>query len=230
MSTTKTVSDIRNDLVNLYHEGKFVTDKTVVKTVEIVGASFIADMAGIIRSPNWDYVEREIEWYKSQSLYVADIPGKTPPIWNAVASEHGRINSNYGHLLHSWDNGSQFSEVCAELSRNRDSRRAVAIYQRPSMHNDYCIDGMSDFICTNAVQYVIRDGKLSCIVQMRSNDAVFGYCNDRAWQLYALKQVGSTLLHTYGIEDLEFGEIYWQVGSLHVYERHFDLLKNAKVS
>ena len=229
MSTTKTVSDIRNDLVNLYHEGKFVTDKTGVKTVEIVGASFIADKPGIIREPNLDYVEREIEWYNSMSLYVADIPGKTPPIWNAVASEHGRINSNYGYLLYNRDNGSQMSELCAELSRNEFSRRAIAIYQRPSMHNDYAIDGMSDFICTNAVQYIIRDGKVDCIVQMRSNDAVFGYCNDRAWQQVALKHVVTSLKDVYN-KEYGVGQIYWQVGSLHVYERHFDLLKNAEVS
>jgi len=226
MENIKKVQHIRQDLIELFEQGKFVTDKTGVKTVELIGASFIADEPGIIREPNPDYVSREIEWYNSMSLYVADIPGKTPPIWNAVASEHGRINSNYGYLLYSPDNGSQMSEVCAELSRNEFSRRAVAIYQRPTMHNDYAIDGMSDFICTNAVQYVIRDGKVDCIVQMRSNDAVFGYCNDRAWQEYALKHVVETL-HTVYSKKYEVGDIHWQCGSLHVYERHFDLLTNG---
>lgn len=226
MENIKKVQHIRQDLIDQFEQGKFVTDKTGVKTVELIGASFIADEPGIIREPNSDYVSREIEWYNSMSLYVADIPGKTPPIWNAVASDHGRINSNYGYLLYSPDNGSQMSEVCAELFRNEFSRRAVAIYQRPTMHNDYAIDGMSDFICTNAVQYVIRDGKVNCIVQMRSNDAVFGYCNDRAWQEYALKHVVKTL-HTVYSKKYEVGDIHWQVGSLHVYERHFDLLTNG---
>ena len=42
--------------------------------------------------------------------------------------------------------------------------------------------GMSDFICTNAVSYMIRDDELISVVQMRSNDVVYGYKNDYAWQ------------------------------------------------
>ena len=202
----------------------FVIDKSGVKTIEILNAAFEADEDHIVRPPNTEYIKREIEWYESQSLYVKDIPGETPAIWKAVADKNGKINSNYGYLIYSEENYSQYLSVLAELSENPDSRRANMIYTRPSIWQDYKIDGMSDFICTNNVQYFIRDGKLITSVYMRSNDAVFGYNNDLAWQKYVRDCL---------INDLETdtykrylpGPIYWNVGSLHVYERHFKFLE-----
>jgi thymidylate synthase len=52
---------------------------------------------------------------------------------------------------------------------------------------------------------------------MRSNDAIFGYKNDKAWQQHVLDKMANQL-------DIESGEIIWQVGSLHIYERHFGLI------
>jgi thymidylate synthase len=57
------------------------------------------------------------------------------------------------------------------------------------MWYDYNRDGMSDFMCTNAVTYIIRDHLVHANVQMRSNDCIFGYRNDRAWQLHVLKML-----------------------------------------
>jgi thymidylate synthase len=93
------------------------------------------------------------------------------------------------------------------------------IYTRPWMHEDYNKDGMSDFICTNTVQYLIRDGKVHALVYMRSNDAVFGYKNDYAWQLYVLYSVAAEV-------GMPVGDIYWNVASLHIYERHFKLVED----
>ena len=202
----------------------FVVDKTGVKTIEILNAAFEADEDFIVRPPNTEYITRELEWYESQSLDVNDIPGNTPAIWKAVSDKNDKINSNYGYLVHSEENYSQYLSVLAELSDNPESRRANMIYTRPSIQMDAFSNGMSDFICTNNVQYFIRDGKLITSVYMRSNDAVFGYNNDFAWQ----KHVRDSL-----IDDLETdtykrylpGPIYWNVGSLHVYERHFKFVE-----
>ena len=216
-----TVEDIRWKLANKHNDLDYVTDKTGCKTIELINASFVADKDYIFREPNQDYIERELEWYKSQSLMVQDIPGETPKIWKEVASNLGVINSNYGYIIWSNDNWSQYDNVLIELGENPDSRRANMIYTRPSIWQDYYTDGMNDFICTNNVQYFIRDNKLITSVYMRSNDAVFGYNNDLAWQ----KHVRDKLL-----DDLETdteirydaGPIYWNVGSFHVYERHFE--------
>lgn len=212
------VNHVRRMLANKLKNEYFVTDKTGVKTVEILNASFIADEPAIFGTVNHDYVERELVWYKSMSLNVNDIPGGPPAIWKMVASTEGLINSNYGWCIYSEDNGYQYANVVNQLKANPDSRRATMIYNRPSMHVDYNKDGMSDFMCTNSVQYLVRNGKVNALVYMRSNDAVFGYKNDYAWQKYVLESVCNEL-------NLPIGDIYWNVASLHVYERHFNLIE-----
>jgi thymidylate synthase len=187
-------------------------------TIEIVGASFIAQDEALFGKVDWDYVHREEQWYDSQSLKVDDIPGGAPSVWKAIASKtDGTINSNYGWTVYSSENGSQFGKVVSELKKNLESRRAVIIYTRPSMWEDYNHDGRSDFMCTNVVQYLVRDGSVHAYVSMRSNDAVLGFKNDRAWQETVLRRVAGSL-------ELPTGNLYWSAGSLHVYSRHFYLV------
>ena len=218
-----TIQQIRNYFVEQYSSQKFVVDKTGVSTLELVGASFCANEGSIFGDVNDDYIERELEWYLSQSLYVKDIPGKVPKIWQDVSSRDGKINSNYGYLVFNSENYAQYENVLMELSRSPNSRRAVMIYTRPSMHSNWCVDGMSDFVCTNAVQYMIRDGELQVVVQMRSNDVVFGYKNDYAWQKYVLNKLRSHI-RAMG-KAVDEGDITWQVQNLHVYSKHFKLVK-----
>ena len=213
------VEHIRDHFIEELKCGRFVIDKTGVKTIEMIGACFEADEPSIFGDVNEEYIQRELDWYKSMSLYVDDIPGITPAIWKQVASTEGKINSNYGWAIYSEDNGLQYLNVLDELTANPNSRRAVMIYTRPTMWSDYNHNGMSDFMCTNAVQYMIRDGQLVAVVQMRSNDVVFGYRNDYAWQKY----VADMLTRDLGL-DVE-PKIIWNVGNLHVYERHFDKVK-----
>ena len=213
------VEDIRNHFIDELLESRFVTDKTGVKTIEMIGATFEADEPTIFGEVNDDYVERELAWYKSMSLSVNDIPGKTPAIWQQVADENGYINSNYGWAIWHEDNFSQYANVLKELRTNPNSRRAVMIYTRPTMWYDYNFNGMSDFMCTNAVQYMIRDDQLVAVIQMRSNDVVFGYRNDYAWQFHVANQLSDEL----GLKT--WPKIIWHVGNLHVYERHFDKVK-----
>jgi len=213
----QTVSDIRKKLMIKRIEKDYVIDKTGVKTIELIGESFIADEDWIIRKPNLEYVKRELDWYHSQSLYVNDIPGDTPQIWKQIASDFGQINSNYGHLIWSEENGHQYNHVLHELRNNPDSRRATMIYNRPSMHLDYNREGMNDFVCTYGNQFMIRDDKLVSHYIMRSNDAVFGYCNDVHWAMHVHDMLAYDL-------KIEKGDLIWTASSFHIYERHFKFL------
>ena len=216
------VRDVRDYFVGAKSfDYAMTTDKTGVKCIEMIGASFEADEPAIFGKPNTEYIEKEIDWYESQSLNINDIYGsdKSPPeAWQYAASPKGIINSNYGYLIYSEKNGYQYDNVLAELKANPNSRRATMIYNRPEIWSEYNIDGMSDYICTNSVAYYIRNDKLNCCVQMRSNDVVYGYKNDYAWQQYVLQDLAFDL-------NLEPGKMIWQVQNLHVYEKHFDLIK-----
>jgi len=221
------VNDIREIFVNALEHEQFSTDKTGCKTIEIIGASFLADEPAIFGKPNQEYIDAEIEWYASKSTNITDIypeGDKEPPqAWQYTANIHGEINSNYGHLIWSKKYHRQYDKVLKELLISPDSRRASMVYQRPSIWLDYKEQGKNDFICTNAVTYYIRDEALHCVVQMRSNDVIFGYRNDFAWQKHVLDMLRDDLYFE-GI-NLKRGDIHWQVQNLHVYERHFHLVK-----
>lgn len=220
------VTDIRIAFADLYTDWvRNGEDPNAM--LQIHGASFDANEPLIFGSINTEYVEREFGWYQSQSLFVKDIPGGPPKIWAQVADRDGRINSNYGYLIYSDDNHNQFVKATNALLTDRNSRQAVMIYTRPSIHDEWNANGMHDFICTNAVQFqVMPDGELTVTVQMRSNDAIFGYRNDYAWQEYVREMVYIRLWSQNTIENLHRGRIIWQVGNLHIYPRHRHLVAN----
>jgi len=214
------VNDIRNYFISELNNEQYVIDKTGQKTIEMIGASFIADEAAIFGVPNEEYIEAEIDWYLSGSTNINDIyVDRDPPkAWEYSANRHGEINSNYGHLIFDDKYFRQYDNVITELLNNKDSRRACMVYNRPSIWVEYDENYKNDFICTNAVTYYIRDGLLHSVVQMRSNDVVFGYKNDYAWQSYVLGALSLDI-------EVPVGNITWQVQNLHVYERHFNLVK-----
>ena len=217
------IHDVRKELVRRYEERLFIKDRTGCDTIELIGLSFLATEPTVFGVVNEAYVDRETEWYMSQSLNVNDFEGDPPSGWAASADREGWINSNYGWVLFSDDNHNQYDRARDELLSNPNSRRAICIYTRPSMWDEYDKNGMNDFICTNTVQYLIREDKLYVVVSMRSNDVVWGYRNDYAWQ----HQIQATMLNdlnAMGMPEVTRGHIVWQPGSFHVYERHFWLV------
>ena len=215
-----TVDDIRQYFIQELRDENFTVDRTNSKTIELIGASFIADEKAIFGEPNVPYIDAELDWYLGCSTNINDIRYKDEPptAWQYAANEYGEINSNYGKLIFDDKYYRQFDNVINELNHEPDSRRAVMIYNRPSIWTEFDENGKNDFICTNAVSYYIRDNHLQSVVQMRSNDVVFGYKNDYAWQRYVMDMVANEV-------DCEVGSLTWQVQNLHVYERHFDLVK-----
>lgn len=225
------VKDIRELFISELKDEAFTIDKTGQKTIEVIGANFLATEPSIFGTPSKEYIDAEIKWYESGSTNINDIHGvdKQPPAaWQYASDPHGNINSNYGHLVFSDKYYSQYERALEELWENPDSRRAQMIYNRPSIWTEFNENGKSDFICTNAQTFYIRDGVLMMVSQMRSNDVVFGYKNDYAWAQHLMDRLVddyNSLAYVHGKDPIEKGMLTWQVMNLHVYERHFDLVK-----
>lgn len=213
------VADVRGIFRDKLRAKDFTTDKSGVKVIELIGIAYEVDEPVIFGKLNEDYAQRELQWYLSQSRNVHDIPGKCPKIWEMVADKDGLINSNYGWCIFSDENNNQYNNVLNELRSNPESRRAQMIYTRPQMWNDYNRNGMSDFMCTTAVEVFIRGSILYYVINQRSCDAVYGFKNDIFWHKWVAKKL---------LNDLQLGnsviKIIHQVGSLHLYERHFSLV------
>lgn len=222
-------SDIAQEFKRLYKEGIF-REGRYGKTVEIQNAHFLADKDWIIRQPNYDYAKREIEWYESKSLYIKDIPGDVPKIWQMCADKDGKINSNYGWCIFSKENGNQFDYCVKRLLDDPHTREACMIYTRPSMQIDCNANGMHDFMCTYATQVFLNEVRddvktyqLDYTVFQRSCDACFGYNNDNLWHRYVMNKLVDEL-NRYN-KNVISGDMIYNCGSIHVYERHFKHLK-----
>ena len=212
----KYVEDIRNEFRRLADNAQDTNG-----TYEIRNALFIVDSPTIFGKRNEEYIEAEIKWYHKQSLNVNDlfdIYGQEVQIWKDVADKHGNINSNYGWCIFSEANGSQYSNVVGKLLQDYKTRQAQMIYSRPTMHRDAVSFNRKDFMCTNYVQYYVKAEYLHATVHMRSNDAIFGFINDYAWQKHVLSLVADAV-------DLKIGPITWFADSLHIYRRHWDLIR-----
>lgn len=216
----KTVAGIRREFVDVYtNYGLDGRDM-----LEIPACQFIADEPAVFGTPNEDWHRRELEWYLSQSLDVNDIPPPIPKIWQSVSGEGGEINSNYGWCIFSLENGSQFRNAISALADDLYSRQAVMIYTRPSMHEDATRCGARDFICTNTVQLLVREGVMDYLVYMRSSDAVFGYKGDWAWHSWVFDKAIKSLSLAIG-KQVAKGKIIWHAGSFHIYPRHIHLVQ-----
>ena len=182
------------------------------------------------RKFNWKYFAGELAWYLKKDRDI-DYINNFSSFWKGITNPGtNEINSNYGHLIFSDKYHNQYGQVLDELIRNPDSRRACMVYNRPSIWMEYNENDKNDFICTNSVTYYIRDNILHAVVQMRSNDVVFGYKNDYAWQFEIMNRLvkdwNDCKFEEYDTGDkISLGSMIWQVQNLHVYERHFHLVK-----
>lgn len=225
--------DIKNLFIEKYKNKDYRKIGNAVQqslTIELQAIQFEVDKPWIIREPNYNYFNRELEWYKSESLNVNDIPGGPPEIWRKCASPSGYINSNYGWMIWSKDNGYQFDSCFKKLLEDPHTREACMIYNRPSMQEEYNKGGMHDFCCTYSVQCFLNEDEqnkthLKYIVYMRSNDAVFGFDNDSLWHQNVQLMLANKLSQKDALnKEIICDNIIWHAGSLHVYERHFKYL------
>lgn len=174
------------------------------------------------------YVKAELDWYKSMDLSIIGHEGiESNPTWQSCCTkdEKKEINSNYGWCVFSEENGSQYDNCLEVLKKDKTTRNAIIMYNRPEIYKDYKRDGMHDMICTFMSHFFIRNNKLYMIHNMRSNDIRYGFiCSDLAWNCFVYQNMYEDLKSTY--PDLEVGTIIWTSDSMHLYSRHFEDLKS----
>jgi thymidylate synthase len=160
------------------------------------------------RKWNNSYAEYEWKWYMSGNQNADEI-AKRAPIWKNMQDEKGNVNSNYGYQ---WSRGNQLNNVIKELRENPTSRRAVISIYDGKENNLY----YKDTPCTLAINFFILNNKLEMSVMMRSNDLVFGFCNDQYCFSELQKLIASEL-------KMAVGGYYHFSTNMHIYERHFNL-------
>lgn len=165
------------------------------------------------RGYRFDYLATEFHWYLRADNNDTSI-GEHAKIWKQLASL-GKLQSNYGEYL--FKQG-QLMRCASELRADKFSRRAcVMILAADSYHEE-----SHDIPCTMGLQFVIRDNLLIMTVNMRSQDLVFGAGND--WPLFNFTQQILCAMLRDKYPDLQMGPAIHNIGSLHIYERHFEMV------
>ena len=219
-------------------EKKINKGKIINGTVEIMNAHLCFDPTssklsyGDLRPFNEVYAQNEEAWYASLDRNIKGHPGiEDNKTWQKCASDDGFINSNYGYLVYAERiNGrSQYDYALRSMldsyKDGNSGRQSVIYYGHPDMHiwwNDN-VHAKHDFTCTFETQHFIRDDKLYYIVNQRSADSIFGTTFDFFHHCHVYQNLLRDLQFGLG-KKIKVGKIYMNFGSLHVYERHFELV------
>lgn len=193
-----------------------------LKVKEKLFASFKIDPTCVIidhtaRKFNWKYFAGELYWYLLKDRKIEEIAHYSS-FWKNLTNIDGTINSNYGALYI----GDQFKWVYESLKKDKNTRQAIALYNRP----EYQYLSNKDFICTLYTWFYIKNDVLNMKVQMRSSDLFYGICYDAPWFGTVLQSLYLNLKEIY--PNLKLGTYYHYSDNMHYYERHFELADKMK--
>ena len=138
------------------------------------------------------------------------------PRWAEFSDDQKRIRGScYGWRIFRPQKGigSQWDRVVRLLRTDRESRRAVLTLHSSSLLLDA---DAKDSPCALALQFFIRQDRLEAVGIMRSNDAIWGLPYD----VFLFTMLQELLAAQLGVS---LGSYIHMVGSMHLYERHFEL-------
>lgn len=167
-----------------------------------------------IRDISKSYICGELLWYALGRNDVNFI-NKFAGLWGRISDDGVTSYSAYGDIVFKRHGFNQVEKIIQLLCADIESRRAVINFNVP---NENVIE-TKDEICTIALQFLVRDGKLNCTGVMRSNDVWYGLPYDTIFFTELTKYIAKRL-------DIPCGTYTHNVISLHVYERNYeDIIK-----
>jgi len=230
---------------NILENGVQKSDRTGVGTISLFGTSLRFNLlegfpAVTTKRLAFKSMKSELLWFLEGStderrlaeihygLPREELIGKTT-IWTANADAQGKklgyINTDickelgpvYGEQWRSWYHPSgdvdQIKSIVSQLKRNPDSRRIIL-----SAWNAGEINLMALPPCHPFTVFNVADGKLSCMMTMRSVDVFLGLPFNIA--SYAL------LTHMLAqVSGLEVGDLVINMADTHIYLNHVDQVR-----
>jgi thymidylate synthase len=143
-----------------------------------------------------------------------------PELVIAVGPQFANYTEDNGlfHGAYGLRTDGQYSAVIERLKNDPDSRQAVVTIWNPSLD---LLPSKRDYPCTVLHQFRVRNGALNMSVYMRSNDVWLGAAYD--WFQFTRVQIAMA-----SVLGVEVGRYAHHVGSLHIYEQHFDKVSSLR--
>lgn len=198
---------------------ELITAPEVRGTKELNGYSFtltnLDNNVINIRDISKSYICGELLWYALGRKDVAFI-NKFAGLWGRISDDGETSYSAYGDIVFNRHGFNQVDKIIQLLCDDPESRRAVINFNVPNEN----VIKTKDEICTIALQFLIRDGKLNCYGIMRSNDVWYGLPYDVIFFTELTKYIAKRL-------NIPYGTYTHTVISLHAYERNYDDIKKV---
>lgn len=155
------------------------------------------------------YLAAEMVYYFWNRYDLKGI-GKHSDFWNHISDDGETIRSAYGYIIREKHGFDQIQYVIDMLRKDPDTRKAVIQLKTPYQHET------KDNICTLALNFHIRNGKLHMHSIMRGNDIVFGF----RYNVYFFTMIQEMIAKEL---EIEMGTMTHTVSSMHIYEKHMYL-------
>lgn len=160
----------------------------------------------------------ELLWFLQGSSNIKYLKDNGVKIWDDWADENGELGPVYGVQWRSWptpDGGhiDQIADIIKTIKTNPDSRRIIV-----SAWNVADIPNMKLPPCHCLFHFYVANGKLSCLLYQRSCDTFLGVPFNIASYALLTMMVAQVC-------DLEPGEFIHTFGDLHIYNNHFEQVK-----
>ncbi|MEK4660447.1 thymidylate synthase [Priestia sp. FSL H7-0729] len=216
----KNYLDLLQDILN---NGVHKGDRTGTGTQSVFGRQLRYDLSEgfplvTTKRIHLKSVIHELLWFLSGDTNISYLKENGVKIWDDWADENGDLGPVYGSQWRTWEapNGEKIDQIAAvidSIKNNPDSRRHLV-----SAWNVAEINNMKLPPCHFAFQFYVAEGKLSCMLTMRSVDTFLGLPFNIA--SYAL------LTHMIAQQcDLEVGDFIWSGGDVHIYSNHVDQVR-----
>ncbi|XKT74580.1 MAG: thymidylate synthase [Patescibacteria group bacterium UBA2163] len=222
-------------LQNILTNGSDRMDRTGVGTRALFGHQMRFDLARSFPAVTtkklaFKAVKSELLWFLEGSRddnRLKELNGSEKTIWTAngeadywkpKAQFPGDLGRVYGVQWRSWqkpDGGTvdQIAEVIEKIKTNPTDRRLIVTAWNPGE-----LDQMALPPCHMFFQFFVADGKLSLFMHQRSCDMFLGVPFNIASYSLLLAMVAQ-------VTGLEAGEFVHSLGDAHIYNNHFDQVK-----
>lgn len=161
------------------------------------------------------YLVGELAWYFTGREDVKFI-SKFSSFWKRISDDGVTNRSAYGAIAFNRYGFDQVAQVIDTLRRVPTSRRAVINFNVPNPDRFETLDE----ICTIALVFELRDGKLDCTGIMRSNDIWLGTPYDVVFFTELQKHIANEL-------GVAYGKYTHFAVSLHAYTRDIDSVRGV---
>ena len=194
--------------------GKLIVQgQEVGGTRELLNSGFtlldITDnVASVRKGFSVTYLLGEMLWYWNGRNDVQFI-SKFSKFWSKISDDGETNRSAYGDIVFGRYGFDQMKQVVDILKKDPASRRALINFNVPNAKRFET----KDEICTIALVFELRDGKLDCTCIMRSNDVWLGVPYDVVFFTSLQRGIADGL-------GVEYGKYTHYAISLHAYERN----------